>query len=60
MRTIDTLYYWCLSRTQVAALAYTRGECRWENVSNLGTHLVVEIRRLHDSGLLILLRLPQA
>lgn len=57
---VDYLFHWCLQHTQTVALHYTRGECQWDNVSSWATHLVVEIRKLHDSNLLGLLRLPQA
>jgi len=60
MLPIDGLYYWCRAHLQEAALAYNRGECRWATVDSLSTHLVVEIRKLHEQNLLALIKLPLA
>lgn len=60
MNPVDGIYYWMRARTQDAALAYGRGECSWDTVSSLATHLVIEMRKLNDQNLIGILRLPQA
>jgi hypothetical protein len=57
---VDNLYYWCRGHLQEAALAYTRGECRYQTLSNWAQHTLDEIRKLHTSGSDSLLKLPQA
>lgn len=60
MWRVDSVYYFCLARLRLSTLAHQRGECSQQSVDALGTHLVVQMRKLHDSGLLVLLHLPQA
>lgn len=56
----EDVYYWTRDHLFFAAYQYTQGQCRWETVDNWATHVVIQIRRLHESGSDIVDKMPQA
>jgi hypothetical protein len=61
-KRVDELYQYCLRHCNEVSLSMAQGKpgATWELIDLWANHVVIHVRTLNESGLLGIIKLPQA